>query len=395
MRGAFETWIDPLDLETFRDEYFSKRTLYRAPSPERLETMLAVHSWDVDELLRIPGVKVLAWFNALNGGHLTAEVSSEAARKLYRGGTTLYLQEVPALEAIGDEIARALKVPRHNIVCALFCNQRGARTRAHFDPVDTITLQLKGSKRWRVAANELTPDPTTSWGTLDGSSKKAELWQYGHDELPKSMPAGAEELFLEPGAVLNVPLGFWHETESDEESVSLHIHRVPLPWVDAVLVSLRALLLRERPWRESANHLWNPARAAANEQTAEELLRALVDTAGRLTADDVLPVPRPVPSGSPPGRWVRRARAGFVVEGRSAETGVVKATIAVADYGAERRTTLEMSDAYLQACRLFLECPAGGPLAAADLAERVTGLDLDDANLLVDRLLDAGFLRAA
>lgn len=275
-QNPFETWIAPLDLETFRAEYFSRRILFREATRERLETMQSVHSWNVAELLRSPGVKPVAWFNDIDGGHLTAEVSNEAARKLYRGGITLYLQEVPELVPIGDEIARALKVPRHNIVCALFCNQRGARTRAHFDAVDTLTLQLKGSKRWRLAPNELAPHPTDSWGTLDGSEKKAELWQYGHDELPATMPAGAEEFLLEPGAMLNVPRGFWHETESDEESVSLHMHRVPLPWADAVLVSLRALLLRDPTWRESTNHLWNSARAETNEQTAERLLRSLV-----------------------------------------------------------------------------------------------------------------------
>lgn len=92
---------------------------------------------------------------------------------------------------------------------------------------------------------------------------------------------------------------------------------------------------------------------------------------------------------------VRRARAGFVIEERSKETGLAKATVAIAEYGAERRTTVEMSEPYLRACRLFLDSPADGPLSASDLVARVCDLDIDDAYQLFDLLLDAGFLRPA
>jgi 50S ribosomal protein L16 3-hydroxylase len=394
--GLLETWLAPLDLTTFRDDYLSKRVLFREPSPARLATVLPLRSWDVADLVRSPGVKALAWFNALDGYHLTTEVPSEAAHKLYRGGLTLYVQEVPELAPVACELARALQVPAHSVKCTLFCNQPGARTRAHFDPVDTLTLQLRGRKRWRVAPNALASNPTTSWATLDGSAKKAELWLYAHGELPAALPAGAEEFTLEPGAVLHVPRGYWHETESDQESVSLHVHHVPLPWVDAVLVTLRGLLLREPAWRECANHLRDPGRAGANAAAIEPLLRSLASAVGRLSVDDVLPTNRPS-SGlwGPHDLMQRRARAGFVVEGATAETGLAKVAFVVAEYGSERRTTVEMSAPFLSACRLFVESPAGGPFSASDLAARVPGLDVEEARQLFALLLDVGFLRPA
>ncbi len=192
-----------------------------------------------------PRVKAWAWFQDTDGRHRVAEVSNESALGLYRGGLALYLKHVPEVAPAARDVARSLGVPEHHVRYTVFCNRPGAKTRAHFDPVDTLALQLKGHKRWRFAPNALAPQPIASWTTLDGSEGDAELWLYAHGDLPTAMPEGAEEHLLEPGAALYVPRGYWHETESGEESVSLHVHHVSLTWVDAVLVSLRALLLRD------------------------------------------------------------------------------------------------------------------------------------------------------
>lgn len=216
---------------------------------------------------------------------MVAEVSSDAALKLYRSGVTLYLKHVPEVVAVASDLARALDVPRDRIRYTIFCNQPGATTRAHFDPVDTMTLQIKGSKRWRVAPNVFAPDPMVSWTTLDGTEKYAELWLYAHDELPAAIPADREEYALKPGAMLNVPRGFWHETDSNEESMSLHLHLVHLPWVDVAMASLRSVLMRDAAWRKSPIELWDRDQAATNARELESLLSSLVEAASMLTSD--------------------------------------------------------------------------------------------------------------
>jgi 50S ribosomal protein L16 3-hydroxylase len=165
-------------------------------------------------------------------------------------------------------------------------------TRAHFDPVDTITLQLTGSKRWRVAANTFAPDPMMSWTTLDGSETFAELWLHAHDVLPHAMPDGAAQYMLEPGALLHVPRGFWHETVSTEASISLHVHHVPSPWLDLALKALRDCLLRDPAWRAAPPGLWDPDSAAANRHALEPLLRSLVRAASEMPGTFAAPAPR-------------------------------------------------------------------------------------------------------
>jgi cupin superfamily protein len=393
-----ESWLAPLDVETFRAEYLTKRALFREASAARLATALPLHSWGVAELLSNPRVKAWAWFQDEGGRHRTAEVPNDSALALYRGGMTLYLKHVPEMAPVARDVARSLGVPDHHVKYTVFCNQPGAKTRAHFDPVDTLAFQIKGEKRWRIAPNALAPQPTASWTTLDGSACDAEFWLYAHGDLPTCIPEGAEEYRLGPGAVLYVPRGYWHETESDEPSVSLHLHHVSLPWVDAVLVSLRALLLRDPAWREGALGLWGGARGGEGERDRdiERRLRALVEAAARLAPGDVLPSSAPAARAPlPDGPMLRRARAGFAVEASGADGAASKVTFVTADYGVERRTTVEMSLPHLRACRLFVESPAGGPLSARDLAARTPGLDADEARELVALLLEVGFLRPA
>jgi 50S ribosomal protein L16 3-hydroxylase len=393
--GFLESWLEPLDVETFRDEFFGRRSLYREGSPARLGPLASLRKWDAIDILTAQKGDVLAWFMTTDGRHMTAEVAPIAAAKLYQGGTTMYVKEPPELAPMRKSLARSLRLPEDNLQCNLFCNQPDAKTRAHFDPVDTLTVQITGRKRWRIAPNRHAPDPTLAWATLD-RTMRAELRLYARGPMPDRMPEGeVEEYLLEPGAVLYVPRGYWHETESDEPSISLHVHNIPTPWVDAVLVALRGKLLRDPAFRASALTLWDPSRRAADEATLSRLLATLVRAAHDLAPDDVLPTPAPR-AGAPgtEGRYARRALAAFLVEPPKVGEDAIFVTFSAAEGGTERRSTVEMSESYVRACQLF-EGPCSPTLSAREIAARVSGLELDEAVGLINVLLDVGFLRPA
>ncbi|HEU4405111.1 MAG TPA: cupin domain-containing protein [Polyangiaceae bacterium] len=393
--GYLETWLAPLGVAAFRDEFFARRSLYREGGPARLGALAALRKWDPLDIITSQRGDVLAWFMATDGRHMTAEIAPGAGAKLYQGGTTIYVKEPPELAPMRKAIARELALPEGNLQCNLFCNQPGARTRAHFDPVDTLTVQITGRKRWRIAPNRHAPDPTLAWATLD-RAMRPELRLYAEGPLPDRMPEGeAEDYLLEPGAVLYVPRGYWHETESDEPSISLHVHHIPVPWADAVLVALRAKLLRDPAFRASAFTLWDPSRRRADEATLAGLLDALGRAARDLAPDDVLPTPRPRDGAPGPSeRFARRALTGLLVEPGGDEGGARMVTFSAVEQGNERRTTVEMSASYLRACRLFAG-PTPPALSAHDLAARVPGLEVDEALALLSLLLDVGFLRTA
>jgi hypothetical protein len=125
-----EAWLAPTDLATFREAFFGKRVLFRDAVRERLAPVLTLSSWDVRELLAQQTSKFFAWFQVRDGRHGTAEVSPEAAQRLYQAGITMYIRRMPMLAPITTAMATALVVPEHNIECTLFCNQPGAHTHA-------------------------------------------------------------------------------------------------------------------------------------------------------------------------------------------------------------------------------------------------------------------------
>ena len=395
LQGLLEAWLAPTDIATFREECFGKQVLFRDGTRERLAPVLALSSWNVQDLFAQQTSKFFAWFQVMDGRHGTAEVSPEAAQRLYQAGMTMYIRRMPLLAPLTTAMATALAVPEHNIECTLFCNQPGARTRMHFDPVDTITMQVTGSKRWRVARNLHAPAPTAGYATLDRQILP-ELRLYAHDGFPTHMPAEAEEYVLTPGSVLYIPRGFWHETESDEASISLHVHHTPMPWVDAVLVTLRAKLLRDPTWRAGAHDLWDTSRRPLAASTAAMLLHDLVAAVDSLAVDDVLPTPGTSSQEvRPEVPFVRCARAGFSEVPSAAERGCCLVTFSVFTYGSERCTTLEMSPLYLDACRCLVAPADRDGLSARDLASRVPGLSVDEGLRLIRQLLEVGFVRPA
>jgi 50S ribosomal protein L16 3-hydroxylase len=395
LHSLLGAWLAPTGVDTFRREFWAKRPLFRAAAPERLEPVLPLGVWDVNKLMKRHAGDVVAWFQAPDGRHSTAPVRPDAGHLMYQGGVTLYVRETADLRPLEAAMAASLAVPEKRVRCGIFFSHAGAQTRAHFDPVDTITLQIKGTKRWRIAPNEHAPLPTVSWATLD-RAPAPDLRFFAQGPLPTTMPAGAEEFTLTPGAVLYVPQGYWHETASDEESVSLHVHLLPIAWVDTLLAALRAKLLPELRFRGPANDLWAPSQRAEVAEQVKALLREFVDAAGQLRADDVLPTPAPGEGEvRPTDRVVRRPLAGLLIEPALEGDANRRVTLAVSEHGRERETSLQMSPAHLDACQLFTQGARAPAWSAAELAERTPGLSVDEALALIRLLLDARYLRRA
>jgi 50S ribosomal protein L16 3-hydroxylase len=253
--GPLTTWTQTIGANgsDARDGFESRlfrRAHYLAPDPARLSVLSDLASASVDDLLADRHADVVAWFSGTDGAHQTASVSPLAARRLYRAGISLYLLEVPELETLRDQIAAELGVPPRNVQCTLFCDPTGSSTRAHFDAVHNLTIQLAGRKRWRVAPNRHVYEPTVGWTTLD-REVPSELALYCRQPLPTAMPEDAMEFVLGPGALLTVPRGWWHETASHEAAMSLHVHFEPILWIDTALATIRARLLQDHDWRTS------------------------------------------------------------------------------------------------------------------------------------------------
>jgi 50S ribosomal protein L16 3-hydroxylase len=383
---SFASWIE--GWPEFKSELFGSRHRFFSRTEARAAAVRAlVPSWKAEDVLRTARSGVNLWIRNAAGLREVVSVTPDAARSLYGAGMTLYLKDLPWFSALADDVAQTLGVPQGSIECSVFCNKPGAVTPMHFDGVDTLAVQVTGTKSWRVAPNRFVSRPTVTVHARKVAHPAVRLAV--PDPLPTEMPADSESFTLDAGAMLHLPAGTWHFTQSDEESVSLHIHLTPYSWADALLATLRAKLLRSEAWRSSAHGLRRSTFSGGRWNAGDALhaLRAAVD---ELSVEDLVP---PAQRDLTLDTKLRsRARSGVSV-GAPAGNDPITVAFTAEEHGNEHTTSVEMSPEFARATLVFAK--SSEPLTARDLVERVPGLDTEEALALLRVFLDVGYARYA
>jgi 50S ribosomal protein L16 3-hydroxylase len=386
----FDEWMSPLSISAFKADYLGRSPFYRREPSEAIRALLRrTEEWSVDALLARHKGDVLAWFHKLDGRHTSVRVSPAAARELYAAGTTLFMGGISEVDAITDEVAAALRLPRSSFFGALFCNKTRAVTRAHFDPVDILCVQLRGTKRWLLADNVDVPAPMQNWATLDPSQPAQRLVTSG--PLPVEIPPDAAPWDLERGSFLYVPRGYWHETSSEEESLSLHIGYSSVTYADIVLDALRTHLVRDRTFRESPYSFWEPSAFAENVSHIRGLLERATEAVAALKADDVVPSvasPEPVTA---PTCFRRHELASIGVDSWGGADEIADLQVNVHGYPSTRATQLALSRELAEEALRIARLPSGNLISPRALT--LNGLAEDEAVQLFSVLENAGLLR--
>jgi hypothetical protein len=210
-----------------------------------------LENFDVVSLLNRHADDVQVWFGTRRGGFRAVPMSAVAAHAALEAGATVYfrLTGVPTLNRWQRHIAAALGHRREGLTCSLFAAHLGAGTQCHYDALENFTIQLQGTKTWRVAANRSVHAPLENW--VAGHDLPPEMALYCPTALPSRMPRASTRVELRPGDVLYVPRGCWHSTEVSADSLSLFLGFPPTPCADFLLNALRARLIRQAAWRES------------------------------------------------------------------------------------------------------------------------------------------------
>jgi len=105
----------------------------------------------------------------------------------------------------------------------------------HYDAEDVFVLQTTGKKEWWLRKNTVNPWPLVE--TLPRDMK------YEREIMP------AMRCLLAAGDWLYIPAGYWHRTESLEESISLSVG-IESPSALSVFDFLRPKLLESFRWRQ-------------------------------------------------------------------------------------------------------------------------------------------------
>ena len=180
-----------------------------------------------------------AFFHSTDGQPRVIDVARGQERALYDAGFTIYFigLRAPGIDAWVDALGRELGlVPGASPVSA-FASRRGPGLKPHYDANNNFVCQAQGVKRWRTAANTHVRNPTLAYavGTKVEPKHEAEA----PNGLPTDLPTPFETVDLDPGAVMFLPCGTWHDTETISDA-SLHFDiECNLPrWKDLVEFAL-------------------------------------------------------------------------------------------------------------------------------------------------------------
>lgn len=132
----------------------------------------------------------------------------------------------------------------------MYAAKNGGGFKAHFDAYANFVFQLKGKKNWKLMHNSNVTNPTQHYDLAEAPFLPEELAAQWRGEFPDETLSGAELVELAPGSMLFLPRGYWHATQSNEETLSLNITLTQPTWLDLFLADLRIRLSGENALRE-------------------------------------------------------------------------------------------------------------------------------------------------
>jgi hypothetical protein len=101
----------------------------------------------------------------------------------------------------------------------------GTITPLHHDTANLMMAQVYGRKRWRV----ISPDDTSFLYNYIGVFSAVDLENPDYDKYPLFKNVNVMEAILEPGEIIFIPLGWWHQVKALDISISLSFTNFVFP----------------------------------------------------------------------------------------------------------------------------------------------------------------------
>ena len=265
--------VHPLSPSSFFQRHWRQRALAVHGGRRRFAALIRdrLHGLALRRLVAdSPSEEIHVWFRTAAGANESMKTADRAAALTCHGaGGSLYFR---APEVASELLVTALSqqlglsfgalypdgAPRSEV--ETFVSRPGHVTDWHFDFMENFTLQLKGTKRWKLKASSVEVPVrgcTPQWGRSSVDVRGAAEQQAkvhtqhargdGGGAFDAAPPASffddATQVTLRPGSMLYVPAGMWHRVECDEESVSINVSLMGALWADVVADALRQRLL--------------------------------------------------------------------------------------------------------------------------------------------------------
>jgi hypothetical protein len=226
--------VYPLTPQEFMSEKWPGTFQHFTGPAERLAELLTDTGLaDVEALVRGPVRGEIRGEPTRPGRSVTRDLTPDRALELYKEGDTIYLTRLAnesVLEWV-NTLDRAFGLMPGTTQVNAFASSSGPGLNWHWDPQELFIVQIKGSKRWNVAPNEAVEWPSIG-SSRDVHKLPAMRHQMNNPGTPIEPPTEWTTIDMVPGSVMYMPRGYWHCTESIDESIHLVLQVKLLSWRD-------------------------------------------------------------------------------------------------------------------------------------------------------------------
>ena len=284
--------ISPVSTQDFFAQHWPHTPLFVPAVRNKLNELFDLPELQtLEALVSARTLKVRACLPDFDDEYSSISLEPQDALKAFRNNMTLVFDSMQlqdatiaaALTKIRQDLGLVTGGSENNLCRArsiVYATPAGAGTRMHFDANANFVIQLSGSKRWMLAANTSVKNPTERF-TVGTFEMPAALEKQCHAELLNEPPKDASEIFMEPGCVLYVPRGYWHATDTEEDSLSLNFTFSQPSWADVFTKSMQEWLLNSPDWRALADGL-ESAEPLRKERAIEQFEMLLKDLSLKL-----------------------------------------------------------------------------------------------------------------
>jgi ribosomal protein L16 Arg81 hydroxylase len=254
------TLLFPTSPQTFIDEYWQRKPLFLKGAPEKFEGLFDFSRFQraikqASELVDPSGFSIGAFVRE-DSLTFTESIDVDDVESCLARGATVCVNAINLgdddltyyASAIREQMSYAGLV-RFN--CYLSPDGSGAPT--HFDARVSLTLQIKGRKRWRFS-----PRPAMHWPPSNAQirSDGTPYWMLWNEspewsQLESVDEATFVEVVLEPGDLLCLPSGTWHTAKAVGQSLALNLVFNPYSFFGFLTHLLESELLSRAEWRGS------------------------------------------------------------------------------------------------------------------------------------------------
>ena len=168
------------------------------------------------EKLANPCHNIKRFFHTMSFADFISELQKlRESNDLYLVGNNKFLEHEGAeilLKDLDDRIASFLHQGIKGSLASFWYGPKGTITNLHYDPTSVLYAQVRGKKRFRL----LSPNNTVALFKAEHTYSDIDL-----EDAAERMGDQVYELILEPGELLLLPAGWWHEVTALETSISI------------------------------------------------------------------------------------------------------------------------------------------------------------------------------